>query len=160
RDGRTLAFSPGGRMVASGSWQVVQVWEVATGQERLAFRAHRGEVMSVAFFPDGRRLATGSPDTTAVVWDLPQCTFGGSVVKLTPADLEKTWTDLLGDDGRKSYRALWTLAAAPKEALPLLRSRLKPAGTTERDRLGRLIKDLDADEFETREKATEELEKV
>jgi RNA polymerase sigma factor (sigma-70 family) len=89
RDGRTVAFSPDGRMVAWGSWQVVQVWEVATGQERLWFVAHRGEVMSVAFFADGRRLATGSPDTTALVWDLGSCAFGGrGPGKVTGTELE------------------------------------------------------------------------
>jgi len=160
RDGRTAAFSPDGRMVAWGSWQVVQVWEVATGLERLAFPAHRGEVMSVAFFPDGRRLATGSPDTTALVWDLSACALGGPAARVTAADLEGLWADLLGDDGHKSYRALWTLAAAPKEAMPLLRSHLKPPAATDRDRVQRLIKDLDADAFETREKATEDLEKI
>src|SRR5262249_25541299 len=104
--------------------------------------------------------ATGSPDTTALVWDLPRCALGEPVAKLTAADLEKTWTDLLGDNGHRSYRALWTLAAAPKESMPLLRERLKPAAATERERLERLIKNLDADDFETREKATEDLEKI
>jgi RNA polymerase sigma factor (sigma-70 family) len=160
RDGRTVAFSPDGRMVAWGSWQVVQVWEVATGQERLSFPAHRGEVMSVAFFPDGRRLATGSPDTTALVWDLRACALGRPAAKVTAADVEGLWTDLFSDDGHKSYRAMWTLAAAPKEAMPLLRSQLKPAAATDADRLKHLIKSLDADEFEARESATEELEKI
>jgi RNA polymerase sigma factor (sigma-70 family) len=161
RDGRTLAFSPDGRMLASGSWQVVQLWDVAAGQERLSFTAHRGEVMSVAFLPDGRRLATGSPDTTVVVWDLATCTFAGraAAAKVTAMDVEGLWADLFGEDGHKSYRALWTLATAPKEALPLLRTRLKPAAATDRQRLERLLKDLDADDFEVREKATDELAK-
>jgi RNA polymerase sigma factor (sigma-70 family) len=160
RDGRTVAFSPDGRMVAWGSWQVVQVWEVATGLERLAFPAHRGEVMSVAFFPDGRRLATGSPDTTALVWDLSARALGEPAARVTAADVDGLWTDLMGDDGHKSYRALWALATAPKEVMPLLRTHLKPPPATDRDRVQRLIKDLDADAFETREKAAEELEKI
>jgi RNA polymerase sigma factor (sigma-70 family) len=161
RDGRTLAFSPDGRMVASGSWQVVQLWEVATGQERLAFAAHRGEVMSVAFLADGRRLATGSPDTTAVVWDLSGCVLDGRPpARVTGMELETLWADLFGNDGHKSYRALWSLTGSPREVLPLLRGRLKPATKVDRDRLARLVKDLDADDFEVREKATDELAKV
>jgi RNA polymerase sigma factor (sigma-70 family) len=162
RDGRTVAFSPDGRMVAWGSWQAAQVWEVATGQERLSFNAHRGEVMSLAFLPDGRRLATGGPDATAMIWDLAACSFDGRAppTRATAAELEGLWTDLFGDDAHKSYRALWTLAAAPKEALPLLRTRLKPAAATDRQRVEHLLKDLDADDFEVREKATDELVKL
>jgi RNA polymerase sigma factor (sigma-70 family) len=161
RDGRTVAFSADGRMVAWGSWQVAQVWEVATGQERLSFNAHRGEVMSVAFLPDGRRLATGSPDTTALVWDLAACANDGRTpVAATAAEREGAWADLFGNDGRKAYRALWALAASPKETMVLLRGRLKPATKTDRDRLARLVKDLDADDFAVREKATDELAKL
>jgi hypothetical protein len=68
--------------------------------------------------------------------------------------------DLFGDDGHKSYRALCALSGAPKEVLPALRARLKPAPGTERERLARLVKDLDADEFDAREKATAELGKL
>jgi RNA polymerase sigma factor (sigma-70 family) len=159
RDGRTIAFSPDGRTLAWGSWQVVQVWEVATGQEVLSFPAHRGEVMSVAFLPDGRRLATGSPDTTALVWDLSACALGGPA-KVKPAEVDGLWADLHGGDARKGYRALWALASAPKEVMPLLRAQLKPVPAPDHDRLGRLVKDLDADEFEVRERATEELGKL
>jgi WD40 repeat protein len=161
RDGRSVAFSPDGRMVAWGSWQAVQVWEVATGQERLSFDAHRGEVMSVAFLPDGRRLATGSPDTTALLWDLASCAFGGREVPIPAArDMEGLNTDLFGDDGHNSYKALWALSSAPKEALALVKSRLAPVPATERDRVQRLVKDLDADEFQVREKASAELAKL
>jgi WD40 repeat protein len=160
RDGRTLAFSPDGRTVASGSWQVLQLWEVATGQERLSFVAHRGEVMSVAFLSDGRRLVTGSPDTTAILWDLPTCVLGKPAAKVTSVELESRWAELIGDDARKAYRAQWTLAASPKDVMPLLQKQLKPAAATDGDRVTRLLKELDSDDFETREKATEELEKV
>jgi RNA polymerase sigma factor (sigma-70 family) len=159
RPARSLAFSPDGRTLAWGGWQTVQLWEVATGRERLAFPAHRGEVTSVAFLPDGRRLATGSLDTTAAVWDLSACALGESA-KPKPADAERLWTDLHGEDSRKSYRALWALAAAPKQALPLLRAALKPAPAPDADRLARLVKALDADDFVTREKASDELAEI
>jgi WD40 repeat protein len=156
RPARSLTFSPDGRTLAWGGWQSVQLWEVATGRERLAFAAHRGEVTSVAFLPDGRRLATGSLDTTAAVWDLSACALGDPA-KVTPADAERLWKDLQGEDGRKAYRALWALAGAPKQALPLLRAALRPAAAPDADRIGRLIKALDADDFVAREKASDEL---
>jgi RNA polymerase sigma factor (sigma-70 family) len=160
-DGRTLAFSPNGRTVASGSWQVVQLWEVATGKERFAFPAHRGEVTSVQFFPDGRRLATASPDTTIAVWDLPTCVLASDVGagKSTEQQLEKLWTELAGEDAAASYRALWALSRVPEKVLPLLRQRLKPAVLPKGEQFERLLADLDDNDFSIREKASAELAK-
>ncbi len=40
-----------------------------TGKELLTLRGHYGLVTSVAYSPDGKRLATASVDQTAKVWD-------------------------------------------------------------------------------------------
>ena len=39
------------------------------GRRRLALKGHTGPVTSVAFSPDGKRVLTGSYDTTARLWD-------------------------------------------------------------------------------------------
>jgi WD40 repeat protein len=46
-----------------------QVWDATNGQELLTLDGHEGSVNSVAWSPDGKRLATGSDDKTAKVWD-------------------------------------------------------------------------------------------
>jgi WD40 repeat protein len=77
-----MAFSPDGRRIAgagkrrlevfgpSGSGEV-KVWDAETGRELLTLQGHTSDVWSVAFSPDGQRLASGgSFDPTGVrVWD-------------------------------------------------------------------------------------------
>jgi dipeptidyl aminopeptidase/acylaminoacyl peptidase len=67
----SVAFSPDGRTLATGSWDTTaRLWDVETGKETAALRGHEGWVASVAFSPDGRTLATGSSDSTARLWDV------------------------------------------------------------------------------------------
>ncbi len=47
----------------------IQLWDRDTGRPALTLRGHTGEVFSVAWGPDGKRLASASGDGTAKVWD-------------------------------------------------------------------------------------------
>ena len=46
------------------------MWDAETGVALHVLRGHDGGVSSVAWSPDGRRLATASWDETARVWEL------------------------------------------------------------------------------------------
>jgi hypothetical protein len=75
-------------------------------------------------------------------------------------DVEALWNDLAGDDAAKAYRAIGRLAAAPGQALPLLRARLKPVAAPDGKRLDRLLSDLENDDFARRQRAEEELARL
>jgi WD40 repeat protein len=65
----SVAFSPDGKRLLSGSFQTVKVWDAQTGQKTLTLKGHTLGVKSVAFSPDGKRLASASEDKTVKVWD-------------------------------------------------------------------------------------------
>jgi WD40 repeat protein len=57
----SVAFSPDGRLLASGSWdKTIKLWDVASGSLVRTLTGHTNGPNSVAFSPDGRLLASGS----------------------------------------------------------------------------------------------------
>jgi RNA polymerase sigma factor (sigma-70 family) len=156
-----VAFSPDGKTLATGTGPLVLLWEVATGKERLRLKGHREPVVSVLFSRNGRLLISGSGDTSALVWDVTGRLREGrlAAVDLAAEELNAAWSALADVDAAEAYRALWTLTAAPQQAVPLLEKQLRPAPAEDGKRLGRLIDDLDHDDFAVREKAEAELGK-
>jgi WD40 repeat protein len=65
----TLAFSPDGKTLASGSFDsTVKLWNLRVHREVATLRAHSGEVTQVTFAPDGNTLASASGDGTVRLW--------------------------------------------------------------------------------------------
>jgi WD40 repeat protein len=59
-------------MLASGSWdRTIRFWDM-TGKELTMLKGHEDEVTTVAFSADGKWLASGSRDGTALVWMTPK----------------------------------------------------------------------------------------
>jgi WD40 repeat protein len=157
----SVALSPDGKTVASADINAIQLWEVVSGKERGRFEGHRSEVESLAFSPDGKLLASGSNDCTALVWDVTGLSRDARLpaLRLRPDQLENLWTDLAGPDGLRSYRAMWTLAAAQLDSAPFLAKCVRPTSPPDKEQLARWIADLDSAVFADREKATRELER-
>ncbi|KIO17049.1 hypothetical protein M407DRAFT_85352, partial [Tulasnella calospora MUT 4182] len=68
---QSLAFSPDGKTLASGSSDgTICLWDAEAGSPiGEPLRGPKGWVRSVAFSPDGKTLASGSDDATIRLWD-------------------------------------------------------------------------------------------
>ncbi|OCQ99801.1 hypothetical protein BCD64_01570 [Nostoc sp. MBR 210] len=67
---QTIAFSPNGQIIASGSVdKTIRLWNLH-GQELKILEGHKDTITSLAFSPDGKTLASASEDGTIKIWNL------------------------------------------------------------------------------------------
>ena len=80
---KSVAFSPDGSRLASGSDEIVRIWNTATGELENELYGHTGEVWSVAFSHNGHFIVSGSDDWTVRIWNRATCETRDILMGLT-----------------------------------------------------------------------------
>lgn len=65
-----MIFSSGGQRLAFCTPRALRLVEMESGKDVWGDKGHYDRVATLTFSPDGKKLATGSPDQTIRVWDL------------------------------------------------------------------------------------------
>jgi RNA polymerase sigma factor (sigma-70 family) len=162
------AFSPDGRFlaVAEGRDSSLKLWDLVTGRLAARSQGDHGRMESLAFSPDGSRLAVAGYSPTVLIYDVAEMIGKkkfdeiAKEVKLSTEELEGLWAELSGADGARAYRVIRKLGLSGPRGVDFLKARLKGDKPPDERRIARLIADLDADQFATREKASVELAKL
>jgi WD40 repeat protein len=146
--------SPGCAISADGATAVIvkhddrnppiEIWDCATGNHLTNLTGHVNGISALVLSPDGKTLASGSADTTILLWRI-------SGIRLLGA-----WRSLSGDK-EEAARAAKAMMADPEETVLFLRDRLQTAAKLE-SAYARTILDLGNDDFDIREKASGKLE--
>jgi Tol biopolymer transport system component len=161
----TFAFSPDGRMLAISMSSSIQLWD-GSGQTRLASLKAPTRTQTMVFSPNGRYLAAAGSGTlakTALVWDVGTLKVTPLAAALDANEFARLWKELENDNAALAYKAVWRLAAAPKETMAYLKANLKPAKISDKvdpRRIQQLIENLNSPQFNVREQSILELEQI
>jgi RNA polymerase sigma factor (sigma-70 family) len=166
-----VGWSAAGRFLATGDnrldshlatdGQTVRLWDTAGGKELASFTGFKADVTALALAPDDRQLFAALGDGTVLGWDVARATRQARIVQqLSKNQLETCWTDLGGENADRAYQARWQLLSAPKEAVRLLASRLRPALAADAGKLQQWIGEVGSERFAVRQTAMTELKNL
>jgi WD40 repeat protein len=104
----SLAFAPNGTTVAAGGDRIIRLWRVSDGTPLFTLEGHKGnlfnpgDVLDLAFSPDGKILASGGRDGTVRIWRVSD----GTLLR-TIKHGSRVWGVAFSPDGTMLASAEW-----------------------------------------------------
>ncbi|HZZ77775.1 MAG TPA: WD40 repeat domain-containing protein, partial [Gemmataceae bacterium] len=169
-----LAFSPDSRQLACSFDKLsesghessrIVIYEVASKKIRLTLVGHAtGRILRFAFAHDSGLLASGSSDTTALVWKagLRANLDPPLPAEAAPADLDAWYGTMAGSDAPKAFQAMIQLARSRGQAVKLLENKIAPAAKPDigGKAIKQWIRELGSSNFAVRTRASQTLQKI
>jgi hypothetical protein len=126
------------------------------------FEGHRSLVTALALFRDGSRLASGSFDRTALVWDLASTKQSHlPSEKFNDESLQKVWHNLASGQPSDAYQAIGRIERTDEVAVSYLKKRVEEILVpVQAERIRDLIDQLDDADFVIRHRAMISLRKL
>jgi WD40 repeat protein len=107
----SICFSPDGKFLAGGTRSIlfgsddgeVIVWDARTGEESLRLAGHTNSILSLAYRPNGKHLASASADGTVRLWGVPP----GPEARSLTGHTDRINSLVFSPDGKKLATASW-----------------------------------------------------
>jgi WD40 repeat protein len=143
----SIAFSADGkRLLSAGGNDGAKLWDAATGAEKRTFQHGNSYYRCACFTPDGRWILTGDWGGTVRVWDAET------------GEMRARFSGMAGVDGLAFSPAAKSLAVCSSARhVYLYDLSLGEPEPSERERIVRLLTQLDDNSYDVREATTREL---
>jgi WD40 repeat protein len=102
----SVAFSPDGQTLASGSWERIILWDVAKHRRLgVPLTGHSGVVQSLAFSPDGKILVSGSTGNGVMLWDVDLESWKARICEMAGRNFtQEEWEQYFGERGEPYHK--------------------------------------------------------